>query len=222
MALERARAAMILAAGRGERMRPLTDTTPKPLLTVHGRSLIEHHVISLARAGLTSVVINTSWLAGQVRDHLGDGTRYGVAIRYSDEQPQALETAGGIFRALRWLSPGPFLVINGDVFTDYPLGRLGVAPGRNAQLVLVDNPPHHPDGDFGLDGELAVAEGTPRYTFAGIAAYRPVFFDGCTDGAFPLKPLILRSIEAGRCGAEHYDGLWEDVGTPERLERLNR
>jgi MurNAc alpha-1-phosphate uridylyltransferase len=213
---------MILAAGRGERMRPLTDTTPKPLLTVHGRALIEHHVISLARAGIRSVVINTSWLAAQIRDRLGDGSRYGVAIRYSDEQPSALETAGGIFRALPWLAPGPFLVVNGDVFTDYPFERLGVAPGRNAQLVLVANPEQHPEGDFGLDGDRVVAGATTRYTFAGIAAYRPIFFDGCTDGAFPLKPLLLRSIEAGRCGGELYDGLWEDVGTPQRLERLNR
>jgi MurNAc alpha-1-phosphate uridylyltransferase len=220
--LEPARTAMILAAGRGERMRPLTDTTPKPLLTVHGRPLIEHHVISLALAGFRSVVINTSWLGAQIQDHLGDGSRYGVAIRYSDEQPQALETAGGIFRALPWLAPGPFLVINGDLFTDYPLERLGVAPGSNAQLVLVANPEHHAAGDFGLDGDRVVAEAATQYTFAGIAAYRPIFFDGCSGGAFPLKPLLLRSIAAGRCGGELYDGLWEDVGTPERLERLNR
>ena len=213
---------MILAAGRGERMRPLTDTTPKPLLTVHGRPLIEHHVISLALAGFRSVVINTSWLGAQIQDHLGDGSRYGVAVRYSDEQPQALETAGGIFRALPWLAPGPFLVINGDLFTDYPLERLGVAPGSNAQLVLVANPEHHDAGDFGLDGDRVVAEAATQYTFAGIAAYRPIFFDGCSDGAFPLKPLLLRSIAAGRCGGELYDGLWEDVGTPERLERLYR
>ena len=213
---------MILAAGRGERMRPLTDLTPKPLLVVHGRPLIEHHVIGLARAGLQSLVINTSWLGSQIRDFLGDGTRYGLTIHYSDEQPHALETAGGIQRALPLLLPGPFLVVNGDVFTDYPLETLGVAAGRDAEIVLVDNPEHHPRGDFGLDGDLATADAQPHHTFAGIAAYRPAFFDGCGAGAFPLKPLLLRSIAARRCGAQLYRGLWEDVGTPERLQRLNR
>jgi MurNAc alpha-1-phosphate uridylyltransferase len=212
---------MILAAGRGERMRPLTDATPKPLLKVRGRSLIERHVLALARASIPSIVINLSWLGEQIRACLGDGSRYGVTIRYSDEQPQPLETAGGIFRALPLLGAGPIAVINGDVFTDYPFERLKIGPGRDAHLVLVDNPPHHPGGDFGLNGNSIIAGAPRQRTFSGIAVYRRAFFDGCTDGAFPLKPVLLRSIAAGRCSGEWYDGLWEDVGTPERLSALN-
>jgi MurNAc alpha-1-phosphate uridylyltransferase len=215
------RAAMILAAGRGERMRPLTDATPKPLLKVRGRPLIEYHVMALARASITSIVINLSWLGEQIRAYLGDGARYGVTIRYSDEQPRPLETAGGIFRALPLLGPGPIAVVNGDVFTDYPMGLLQIAADRNSHLILVDNPPHHPAGDFGLAGDAVVEGAAQKLTFAGVAVYRRDFFDGCTDGAFPLKPLLLRSIAAGRCSGKRYEGLWEDVGTPERLASLN-
>jgi N-acetyl-alpha-D-muramate 1-phosphate uridylyltransferase len=178
-------------------------------------------VLALAHAGIGSLVVNLSWLGGQIRDYLGDGARYGVAIRYSDEQPAALETAGGIFRALPWLVPGPFAVVNGDVFTEYPYENLRIGADADAHLVLVDNPAHHPDGDFGLEGMSVVAGSSRRYTFAGLAVYRPGFFDGCTDGVFPLKPLLLRSIAAGRCSGEHYGGAWEDVGTPERLRALN-
>lgn len=219
---ERPGAAMILAAGRGERMRPLTDSQPKPMLRVRGRPLIEYHVIALARAAIPRVVINVSWLGQQIREYLGDGARFGVAIRYSDEQPHALETAGGIFRALQWLQPGPFAVVNADVFTDYPFERLQIPAGRNAHLVLVDNPAQHAAGDFGLEGADVVDGATQRHTFAGLAVYRSDFFDGCTDGVFPLKPLLLRSIALGRCSGERYAGLWEDVGTPERLSALNR
>jgi MurNAc alpha-1-phosphate uridylyltransferase len=218
---QRPHAAMILAAGRGERMRPLTDATPKPLLVVRGRPLIEHHILALARASVSSIVINLSWLGEQIRAYLGDGTRYGVAIRYSEEQPQPLETAGGIFRALPLLGPGPFAVVNGDVFTDYPLDDLQIGTSRNAHLVLVDNPPHHPRGDFGLEEDSVVARGAHQLTFAGLAVYRREFFEGCTDGVFPLKPLLLRSIGSGRCSGERYGGRWEDVGTPERLQALN-
>jgi MurNAc alpha-1-phosphate uridylyltransferase len=218
---ERPRAAMILAAGRGERMRPLTDTRPKPLLVVRGRPLIEHHVLALARAQVSSIVINLSWLGRQIRAYLGDGTRYGVAIRYSEEQPRPLQAAGGIFRALPLLGPGPFAVVNGDVFTDYPLEELQIAADRNAHLVLVGNPLHHPGGDFGLEGSSVIAGGARQLTFAGLAVYRREFFEGCTDGVFPLKPLLLRSIAAGRCSGERYGSLWEDVGTPERLSALN-
>jgi MurNAc alpha-1-phosphate uridylyltransferase len=218
---------MILAAGRGERMRPLTDTVPKPLLRVHGKPLIERHVERLARAGITRVVINLAWLGHLLREYLGDGSRYGVAIDYSEEVPQALETAGGIFRALPRLQPGPFLVVNGDVLTDYPFERLLLRPSHDAHLVLVPNPPQHPHGDFGLLRGLAVAvsdaaeSGAERFTFAGVAVYRTAFFDGCADGVYPLKPLLLRAMAAGRCGAELYAGPWEDVGTPERLDALN-
>lgn len=220
-AARRPQAAMILAAGRGERMRPLTDTIPKPLLRIHGRPLIERHVERLAQAGIERVVINLSWLGSMIRDYLGDGSRYGVSIHYSEESPCALETAGGIFRALPSLRPGPFVVVNGDVLTDYPFARLLLGDGHDAHLVLVPNPPQHPHGDFGLQAGLAVPAAALRHTFSGIAVYRPELFSGCADGVFPLKPLLLRAMAAQRCSAEIYAGLWEDVGTPERLRALN-
>jgi MurNAc alpha-1-phosphate uridylyltransferase len=218
---ERPQAGMILAAGRGERLRPITDTTPKPLLRVRGQPLIERHVMGLARAGVERIVINLAWLGSQIREYLGDGARYGVAIVYSEEQPRALETAGGIFRALPHLGPGPFAVVNGDIFTDFPFETLRLAADRDAHLVLVPNPPQHPRGDFGLEQGLALSATASQHTFSGIGMYRGAFFAGCVDGAFPLKPLLLRSMAAKRCSAELYTGVWEDVGTAERLEALN-
>jgi N-acetyl-alpha-D-muramate 1-phosphate uridylyltransferase len=218
---ERPQAAMILAAGRGERLRPITDTTPKPLLRVRGQPLIERHVMGLARAGVDRIVINLAWLGSQIREYLGDGARYGVAIVYSEEQPRALETAGGIFRALPHLGSGPFAVVNGDILTDFPFDTLRLAADRDAHLVLVPNPPQHPLGDFGLEEGLALSAAASRHTFSGIGLYRSAFFDGCVDGAFPLKPLLLRSMAAKRCSAELYRGVWEDVGTAERLAALN-
>jgi MurNAc alpha-1-phosphate uridylyltransferase len=220
-ATDRPRAAMILAAGRGERMRPLTDTVPKPLLRVNGQPLIERHVLGLARAGIGRIVINLAWLGAQIREYLGDGSRYGVAIVYSEEAPRALETAGGIIRALAHLRPGPFAAVNGDIFTDYPFERLRLRGHVDAHLVLAPNPPQHPRGDFGLDQGLALPSAAEQYTFTGIAAYREGFFAGCVDGVLPLKPLLLRSMGAARCSAELYPGIWEDVGTPERLQALN-
>jgi MurNAc alpha-1-phosphate uridylyltransferase len=217
----RPRAAMILAAGRGERMRPLTDRTPKPLLPVRGKPLIEHHVERLAQAGFEQIVINLAWLGSMIRDYLGDGSRYGLKIHYSDEGARALETAGGIFRALPYLGAGAFLVVNGDIFTDYPFAQSALAAERDAHLVLVPNPPQHACGDFGLEGGLALPSAPAQYTFAGIAVYRARFFEGCVDGVFPLKPLLLRSMAAARCSAELYSGSWEDVGTAERLQALN-
>jgi MurNAc alpha-1-phosphate uridylyltransferase len=218
---ERARVAMILAAGRGERLRPLTDATPKPLLRVHGQPLIERHVISLARAGISRLVINLCWLGAQIRGYLGDGAKYGVTIIYSDEQPRALETAGGIIRALEHLEPGPFAVINGDIFTDFPFESLALCSDRDAHLVLVQNPSQHPSGDFGLEQGRAVPEAACQYTFSGIAVYRREFFAGLSDGVRPLKPLLVRSMAAQRCSAQLYTGVWEDVGTLERLKALN-
>lgn len=218
---ERPHVAMILAAGRGERLRPMTDTTPKPLLRVRGQPLIERHVEALARAGMERIVINLAWLGSQIRDYLGDGARYDTRIVYSEEQPRALETAGGIFRALKHLVPEPFAVVNGDIYTSFPFQTLGLAAGRDAHLVLVPNPPLHPSGDFGLQQGLALPAAVTQYTFSGIAVYRSAFFSGCSDGVFPLKPLLLRSMSANRCSAELYTGVWEDVGTPERLQALN-
>jgi MurNAc alpha-1-phosphate uridylyltransferase len=212
---------MILAAGRGERMRPLTDTLPKPLLCVHGKPLIEYHVERLARVGFERIVINLAWLGSLIRDYLGDGSRDGVSIHYSQESPRALEPAGGIFRALPLLGEAPFAVVNGDIFTDYAFEQLHLEDGRDAHIVLVPNPPQHPRGDFGLEQGSAVAAAPQQFTFGCIAVYRPEFFAGCTDGAFPLKPLLLRSMAASRCSAELYTGPWEDVGTPERLRALN-
>ncbi|MEP6548696.1 MAG: N-acetylmuramate alpha-1-phosphate uridylyltransferase MurU [Gammaproteobacteria bacterium] len=219
--VERPRAAMILAAGRGERLRPLTDTTPKPLLRVRGQPLIERHVIGLARAGVARIVINLAWLGSQIREYLGDGERYGIAIVYSEEQPQALETGGGIFRALPHLEPGPFAVVSGDIFTDFAFATLEIAVDRDAHLVLVPNPLHHRDGDFGLAQGLALATAARRYTFGNIAVYRQAFFAGCSDGVFPLKPLMVRAMTAMRCSAELYEGSWVNVGTPEQLAALN-
>jgi MurNAc alpha-1-phosphate uridylyltransferase len=199
----------------------MTDTTPKPLLQVRGQPLIERHVIGLAGAGILRIVINLSWLGSQIRQYLGDGARYGVTIVYSEEQPRPLETAGGIIRALRHLSPGPFAVVNGDIFTDFPFETLSISGDQDAHLVLVPNPPQHPEGDFGLEHGRALSEAEARYTFSGIAMYRCEFFDGCRDGVHPLKPLLLRSMAAQRCSAQLYTGVWEDVGTPERLSALN-
>jgi MurNAc alpha-1-phosphate uridylyltransferase len=212
---------MILAAGRGERMRPLTDGTPKPLLKVRGETLIERHVIGLARAGITRIVINLAWLGPQIRDYLRDGARFGAAITYSEETPQALETGGGIVRALPHFTPGPFAVVNGDIYTDFPFDSLALAGDRDAHLVLASNPAHNSQGDFGWEAGLALPAAAVRYTFTGIAVYRAAFFAGCTDGVFPLKPLLLRSMAAKRCSAQLYTGLWEDVGTPQRLAELN-
>jgi len=219
--VERPRTAMILAAGRGERLRPMTDTTPKPLLRVRGQPLIERHVMGLVRAGVERIVINLSWLGARISEYLGDGARYGVAIVYSDEQPHALETAGGIVRALPHLGAAPFAVVNGDIYTDFPFETLGLAPDRDAHLVLVPNPPQHLRGDFGLEQGMALADAASRYTFSGIAMYRGAFFAGCADGVRPLKPMLVRCMAVKRCSAELYTGAWEDVGTPERLQALN-
>lgn len=212
--------AMILAAGRGERMRPLTDTTPKPLLKIGNKRLIEYHIEALARAGVRDIVVNVSWLREQIVAALGDGSRWGVQIHISDEGAVALETAGGIFHALRQLGPHPFVVVNGDIWTDYSYSRLSLPADADAHLVLVPNPDFHPRGDFGFSEGRVQPDGPQRYTFSGIAMYRPEFFAGCAPGRFPLLPLLRRSIGAGALSGEIYAGTWNDIGTPARLEQL--
>jgi N-acetyl-alpha-D-muramate 1-phosphate uridylyltransferase len=213
--------AMLLAAGRGERMRPITDSTPKPLVQVGGRPLIAWHLAALARAGIREVVINLSWLGAQVRATLGDGRDYGVAITYSDEGPVPLETGGGIFTAVPLLGPGPFLVVNADIWTDIDFAAVALEEHAHARLLLIPNPPHHPGGDFGLEGDLVVTRDTDRYTYSGVGVYRPEFFGGCTPGRFPLLPLLNRAIGAGLVRGEVHRGEWCDVGTVERLASLD-
>lgn len=221
--------AMILAAGRGERMRPLTDTQPKPLLKAGGHSLIEWHIRRLVEAGITQLVINHAWLGKQIEDQIGDGRRYGANIAYSAEDT-ALETAGGIARALPLLGKEPFLVINGDVWCDWDPRNASDATSlilsRNLQawLLLTSNPSHHPDGDFSLDddGLLYTTSGVESFTFTGIGVYRPEFFSTVQSGtAAPLAPLLYQGIEMRQIAGEYYNGLWVDVGTPQRLASLD-
>jgi MurNAc alpha-1-phosphate uridylyltransferase len=220
--------AMILAAGRGERMRPLTDHTPKPLLEVGGKPLIVWHIERLVAAGIPDIVINHAWLGDKIEAALGDGDRWGARIRYSPEQ-RALETAGGIARALPLLDDAPFLVVNGDIWCDWAINRAHGWADRMARekaamwLLLADNPPHHEQGDFVLrpDSTLALTGG-PRLTFAGIALYAPRFFSSVpADTPVPLAPLLRRAIEIGGALGEHHQGQWVDVGTPARLQQLN-
>ncbi|MGB7542343.1 MAG: nucleotidyltransferase family protein [Burkholderiales bacterium] len=215
--------AMILAAGRGERMRPLTDAKPKSLLEVRGKALIVRTIEALARAGFRELVINHAHLGSEIEAALGDGSRFGIAIRYSPEA-EALETAGGIANALPLLGAGPFVVVNGDVFCDFDFSRLaGRALAQNlAHLVLVGNPPHHRQGDFSLTGDKVGTEGEPRWTFSGIGLYRPELFDGIGSGTrAQLAPLLRAAMAQQRVSGELHRGAWHDVGTPERLAALN-
>lgn len=213
--------AMILAAGRGERMRPLTDHTPKPLLQVGGRRLIEYHIQNLASAGIKELIINHAHLGDQIENFLGDGSRYGVTIRYSVEE-QALETGGGIFNALPLLGDAAFVVVNGDVWTDYSFDNLPSVIEGLAHLVLVDNPEHHSQGDFCLQNGRVLNDAEPRLTFSGISILSPRLFNDCVQGAFPLAPLLRQAMQTGGVTGEHYGGEWCDVGTPERLTLLNQ
>ena len=213
--------AMLLAAGRGERMRPITDALPKPLVPVAGKPLIAWHLASLARANFRDVVINTSWLAPSLHAALGDGSAFGVSITWSDEGPVPLETGGGILRAAPLLGPGPFLVVNADIWTDIDFGTLALADDAHAQLVLVPNPPHNPRGDFGLDGDLVVSRDTDRFTYSGVGMFRRELFEGSSGERFPLLPVLNRGIAARRVRGELHRGAWSDVGTAERLAALD-
>lgn len=213
--------AMILAAGRGERMRPLTDHTPKPLLQVGGKPLIVWHIERLAQAGFTELVINHAHLGQQIEQALGDGSQWGVHIRYSPEQV-ALETAGGIAQAMPLLGNAPFLVVNGDVFTDIDYGRLQLPAGKLAHLVLVDNPPQHPAGDFCLQQGLVQAAGMPMLTFSGIGVYHPALFHPVQPGeAAKLAPLLRAAMQQALVSGVRHAGLWHDIGTPQRLQQLD-
>ncbi len=218
--------AMILAAGRGERMRPLTDHTPKPLLQFNGKRLIEYPIEALATAGIEEIVVNYGWLGEQLPEFLGNGDRYGVKLHYSAEPQQALETGGGILQALPLLGDSPFILVNGDLFTDYPFERLLQPLSTPVHLVLVTNPPHHPQGDFRLQQGRVVAHGgggdSGWFTYSGIARVSSALFSGCQPGRFPLAPLLFSAVERGEVGAEHYRGVWSDVGTPQRLAALEQ
>ena len=213
---------MVLAAGRGERMRPLTDDQPKPLLRVGGKRLIEYHLERLSAAGFREVVINTGWLGDRIEAALGTGAQFGLAITYSHERPEALETGGGIFKALPLLGSGPFLLVNGDVWTDIDFGALRRdPPGSLAHLVLVPNPPQHARGDFLLeDGLLSEGEGS-RQTYSGIGIFQPQLFAGCQPGKFPLLPLLRQAIARRALSGELHAGRWYDIGTAERLAALD-
>jgi len=212
--------AMLLAAGRGERMRPLTDALPKPLLPVRGKPLIVYHLEKLARLGVQTAVINLAWLGSQLRAALGDGARWGLRIHYSDEGTQALDVGGGIFRALPWLGSEPFLVVSSDIYTAFDFAELEIGPQALAQLLLVPNPEHHRRGDFALiDGRVAPA-GEHTLTYGGIGLFRAQLFEGCRPGRFALLPLLERAMSAERLHGQLYAGPWTNVGTAGQLDAL--
>ena len=225
--------AMVLAAGEGRRMRPLTDVTPKPLLTVAGRPLIEHHIVRLRDAGVTEIVVNVSYLGQQLVEFLGDGSRWGVELTASKEAAP-LETAGGVVQALPCLGDQPFLLVNGDIYTDFPFAKLREVSliSGGGYLILVANPPHHPEGDFCLHGhrlacvednasEGEAAEGIQSLTYSGIGLYDPQLFAAEAPGKNPLRPLLDRAVAGALLRGELYSGVWEDIGTPERLASIN-
>jgi MurNAc alpha-1-phosphate uridylyltransferase len=216
------RRAIVLAAGRGERMRPLTLTTPKPLLPAGGKPLIVWHIEKLVAHGVTELAINLSWLAARLRAALGDGRALGVRIEWFDEGPEPLDVAGGIRNALEFFAGEPFAAVNGDIWTDYTLPPPEPAGGRLAHLVLVPNPPEHPNGDFGLECGEARITGAQRFTFTGIACYRPELFAALEPGRAQLRPLLESAMHAGRVSAELFRGTWTDVGTPDRYSALQQ
>lgn len=215
--------AMILAAGKGERLRPLTLHTPKPLVQAGGTPLIEYHVRALARAGFDELVINHAWLGEQIEAYLGSGDRFDVRISYSAEG-EPLETGGGIHRALPLLGEQPFVIVNGDIWTDYDFTALRPSLNGLAHLVLVDNPAHHPGGDFALiEGKVVEGAGSSEaLTYSGLAVLHPQLFAGCSAGAFKLAPLLRHAMATGQVTGERYSGAWIDVGTHERLAEVER
>lgn len=212
--------AMILAAGRGQRMRPLSDRIPKPLLEIQGESLLVRHIKALARAGIPEIIINVHHLGDQIEAALGNGSQWGVQLQYSREDP-ILETGGGIAKALPLLGSDPFIVVSSDIFTDFSFENLPKEPNALVHLVMVDNPSHHAHGDYALvAGKIVLTEG-PRLNFAGIGVYRPELFQDCPAGAFPIALLFEKAIRIRQMTGEYYAGLWHNVGTPEQIRRLN-
>ena len=213
--------AMILAAGRGERMMPLTKTTPKPLIKVRGLTLIEHSILALKKANLKNIIVNVAYLGWQIKTYIGNGSRLGVRVTYSDEFDGALDTAGGIIKALPLLGKEPFVVINSDVLCDYDLSKLALPADSLAHLILVDNPEHNATGDFSLtnDHQVSINESND-FTFSGIGIYHPDFFKPyvSTPDKLALYPLLKDAIANNTLSAEYYDGLWQDIGTPERRD----
>ncbi len=209
---------MILAAGRGERLKPLTDSIPKPLLQAGGKPLIVRIIEQLVRSGFSELVINLGYRGRQIEAALGDGDGYGVSIDYSREPETALETGGGIYHALPLLSD-PFMVVNGDIATDFPFSQLPMRLETLAHLVLVPNPPQHPEGDFALEQGQVCEDGPHKWTFSGIAIYSHRLFRQCRPGRFPLAPLLRQAIEKGQVTGQLYRGFWSDIGTVERLQR---
>ncbi len=214
--------AMILAAGRGERLRPLTDGIPKALVEVRGESLLERHLITVRDAGVETVVINLGWLGEKIVERLGSGRRYGLEVIYSPEGDDILETGGGIHKALPMLGSDPFLVLNADVYTEMPVPDVELAVATLGHLVMVPTPDYCDHGDFDLRDGLVRNNDAAMLTFSGIAIYRPELFDGCEAGRFPLTPMLRGAADAGLLSGELYKGVWADVGTPERLGAINR
>jgi MurNAc alpha-1-phosphate uridylyltransferase len=210
---------MILAAGRGERMGSLTQNTPKPLLRVNNRYLIEYSIAALRKADIREIVINISYQREQIKLALGDGSQYGVAIQYSEEE-ERLETGGGILQALPLLGSEPFIVISSDIITDYPLENLPWQPQALAHLVLVDNPCFHPRGDFCLNGQQIYSGGSPTFTFSNIGIYRPELFADCKPGHFRLGDLLYQAVAQRRVTGEYFNGLWHNIGTVEQLNSV--
>ena len=212
--------AMILAAGRGERLRPITDETPKPLIDVAGKSLLERHLESVKSAGIRKVVINLGWLGDRIVERVGSGTNYGLDVRYSQEGDDILETGGGIHKALPMLGKEPFLVVNADIYTDMPIPDMSLASGSLGHLVMVPTPDYRANGDFDLEAGLVRNSEDAAYTFSGVAIYRPEFFDGCEAGRFSIAPMLREAADRGQLSGSLYEGRWADAGTPERLAAL--
>jgi N-acetyl-alpha-D-muramate 1-phosphate uridylyltransferase len=222
--------AMILAAGRGERMRPLTDKTPKPMLQVNGKPLIQYHIENLVQAGILDIVINHAFLGEQIEAYLGCGKDLGACITYSAEGDQSLETAGGIIRALPLLGDEPFITVNADIWTEFPFQNLfsefddqsNHLENHSAHIILVSNPEHNVKGDFALSGGKVLNQGEPMLTFSGISVFNPGFFEDSPSGAIPLAPMLRQAISQGQVTGSHYQGRWRDIGTPERLHELRQ